>query len=963
ATSLDDLKGLVYKPSDDLILALAWAQLNLPNPNIHDVKQALRELAQPDTKELQPAAEVKSMLQVRTAFESLTAAGEINKAVNYMETIVETRNRERQSKIALDLSNHEVGQSIGLEFIARICLVQALHLLNDRVGAIEELAEIETLLRDNDQFLAPGFLVQNWKELALTAEKIGLLNAAFKYVESGLVIEPENSDLLAYKERLSETLLQQDKDGLMQGLSGLGEKIRSGESAAEIRKVSDTLRPFAPNLMEVFSTLAMNMDDDADKAPVEDMLDQVNFLARMELPAEACREVERLLDWIIINKGWDAVRIPVEIDVYGEQIWPRMDNNQEGTCLLAFSSRQEIENVVLKDPTTEKEIWSGALQPNDVQYKRWTFFREDGFSSDIPLDLPLLLYARDTSGERTYPTAVNVLVGSGEPIWPTYPTGALSPEDVHGAELYGRAYLISRIIRSLGRHRAQSTFFLQGPRQMGKTSLLNFAINQAPAHVLPVYVNLEKQWSSKEPGNIWNYLVNRVQEESSGKAVSPAVSGNDEASLINMVAETCERQQKDYVLFLIDELHFLFEKCDNPSNVLASFRDFLNIRDNRIALLLSDRYTRDELEKRCPSEYWAQLTLLEVGPLDAESTSRAIEYPTRGTDITFLPKTIQQLFHLTGGYPYHLQRAAQYILDNMYSGPWLTALPEDVEEIITHFLEQDLLFQSGLCRPDRIDDELAEAIAALLEWIDLQELLPVLADSDSEWGKSLMRWNPTAGSFLAHMRNPERIITRLRNIGVMKEREDAFFSPLLQMWLQKMRRQSRGLRGDKDTAQWQFISESDGGNLSGRDWQRLDSELIKRAAYKGKPPLKEKNTHIDDWETMTRKVSSEADFRMFVDAAFRLIVDKREERSSIQKYPWLFLAYHRLRLVRNYIAHESETRSALNAWNETCRRALGGNRSAYMPATPDEWQALQLTMLRSLYAGMNNALEIASKAE
>lgn len=323
--------------------------------------------------------------------------------------------------------------------------------------------------------------------------------------------------------------------------------------------------------------------------------------------------------------------------------------------------------------------------------------------------------------------------------------------------------------------------------------------------------------------------------------------------------------------------------------------------------------------------------------------------------------TIDCVYQTTGGYPYHVQRAAQYILDTMYFGPWLTALSIDVEEVIPQMVEQDILFKSGLCRPDRIDGELAEAIAALLEWRDLCDFLPVLVSDAPEMAGTLGRWQPQPNGFLAHMKNPDQILRRLKGVGIMRGDGEAFFSPVLERWLKKMRKQGRGISGDQGVTHWQIISAGDGSSLTARNWQNLDSELVRRAKYRGKPPLKEKTTRADDWETMVREVSSESDLSVFLDSVFRLIIDGREEKASILQYPWLYLAYHRTRLVRNYVVHRSETQTALTAWNAVCMQAFGGERSAYWPKTSDEWRALQIALLRNLYAGMYNALEIAGQ--
>ncbi len=276
-------------------------------------------------------------------------------------------------------------------------------------------------------------------------------------------------------------------------------------------------------------------------------------------------------------------------------------------------------------------------------------------------------------------------------------------------------------------------------------------------------------------------------------------------------------------------------------------------------------------------------------------------------------------------------------------------------------LEQDILFQAGLCRPDRVDAELAEAIAALLEWRDLCAFLPDLLKEAEEARLVPGDWLPQPRAFLAYAKNPDQIISLLKSIGVMREDGEAFFSPLLELWLNKMRREFRSLSGEKDATKWQVISAVDGSTLAARDWQNLDSELVRRTKYRGKSPLKEKTSRADDWETMVREVKSESDFGTFLDAVFRLLIDERDEKETMIEYPWLFLAYHRTRLVRNFVVHRSKTKTALNAWNAVCTRALGGDRSAYWPTAADEWRALQVGILRTLYAGMFNAIEIAGQ--
>jgi hypothetical protein len=166
-----------------------------------------------------------------------------------------------------------------------------------------------------------------------------------------------------------------------------------------------------------------------------------------------------------------------------------------------------------------KGEYGKAAKKQENQYVRWQFIARMVLHLTAYLGLPLLLRMDNESGQTSVRVFVNVVVGSSEPIWPTYPTGALTPDDVPGEELYGRLQLLRTITRSLGHKRSQATFFLQAPRQMGKTSLIYFVKNRTPEHVLPVYINLEKEWSKHEPSNLWNYLVQLVLETGSGETL------------------------------------------------------------------------------------------------------------------------------------------------------------------------------------------------------------------------------------------------------------------------------------------------------------------------------------------------------------------------------------------------------------------------------------------------------------
>lgn len=950
--ALTELQSYVPEPSDPFLLAFIWSQLKLSVPNIDRARDLLKRLLARSQRLLLPAAEVNSMNRVRSAFDTLMQSRTTQDAIDYMVTVIEARARQRQQRD--ELSDRELEQNIGVEHVARVSLVKALYQTNERERMFRELYEAENFVRDHRFLLPSGFLARDWLSLAQVADETSVPEAAIRYCNSGLEVEPGNMDLEILLNRLQSAKSVEGASRITEILDSVRESLEQETSLHFVHNL-DELRRHAPIVTGVLQQLLTGQQMEE----VDNVCERITILAHVELPESSYPAAEALVSCIAQMMGEEDYRIPIEIDTYDERIWPRLDDEKEGSCLLTIVSSEDIEMLTVSEMLTERKIWEGSLSANATQYIRWTFFQEDGFPEDSYLDIPLLLVVRNGSSFVSLQQSISLIAGSSEPVWPVYPTGALSPDDVPGAELYGRTPLIRQIQRSLGRDRSQATYFLQGPRQMGKTSLLYFLKERVPDHVLAVYVNLEKRWSRSEPDNVWSYLVQRVQEEAFSISRSVNASCN-ERDLATVVKEACVHTGKSYCLLLIDELHQLFDKSKFPEYSLAEFREYLNNRDMRIALLLSDRYTRDELQSRCESEYWAQLSLLTVGPLDYESTKLAVDYPTRGSDFSFLEPAVKRLYQLTGGYPYHVQRVAQMVLEKNYAGPWLTALPEDVDDVVLDLVRQDILFQSGLCRPDRVSDEIAYAVAALLEWKDLRTLLPQLIEEDDDERKIILAaWQPQLDSFLAHFPQPDRVADRLVEIGLMRGDGKDFFSPLLEMWLRRMRSERRTISHNQTVNHWEMLSTNDGIALSDRAWQNLDSDLIQRSKHRGKPPLKEKATRADQWEAMVREVNSESDFNVFLDALYRLFVDGREEKNSLPNYPWLFLVYHRIRLVRNYIVHQSETATALAAWNDVTSRAFGGSRSAYRPVITEEWRKLQFTLLRNLFAALTNAIEIA----
>jgi hypothetical protein len=289
----------------------------------------------------------------------------------------------------------------------------------------------------------------------------------------------------------------------------------------------------------------------------------------------------------------------------------------------------------------------------------------------------------------------------------------------------------------------------------------------------------------------------------------------------------------------------------------------------------------------------------------------------------------------------------------------------DIDDAIPGLLDQDRLFQEGLCRKDRLDTELQAAIAAVLEWSDVRVLLPALSE-EAEWSELLKNSEPQLAELIAGLGDPDEILNRLIDVGVMRRDlgRVKFFSPLLERWLHKMRNENRSLLLVRGTGNWGLSPAEEVGLLAANEWMQFDAELFSRCQKAGvPPPLKLKAVQPQSWTTLTRAVTSRDDFQLFLNTTHELLIDGREDKRAMLKYPWLMLAYHRLRLVRNVFIHGANPSTvALGAWDQVYFRGVGRLRNGGEPNDSEEWRSVQLVLLRAFHIGYRNAIAIAGES-
>jgi tetratricopeptide (TPR) repeat protein len=955
--SINELLSISPK-SRHLLAASAWANLLQEPSDVENArKRLLQALGQAEFQTGIPAREVSSVTQLRTVFNDLKAAGKPKEAIEFLREVVEAQEEERGVE-GEELRGASLARSLAVEVAALLCLGQDLAAHGDHWGAIKALDQLESLLTSNEETIQPGFLTRYWHELSQQSFKLGLLWAAARRAERGLQVDPETLDLKNLKNEIDVAIkpplqarLQEDVAVLATALS------RSEASLAEAAATYQQCGVLELNAPHTWRALRKLFDEPAarrDSGYNEDIVDEVIVAARAELPSEAVGVIESCMAALFERFGQRNRRPQVELDIYDDKVWPRSFDEEACALIVLASAADHPIRVTVTDPEQAEDVWSGMLNAGKTIYTRWVFQREEGFSPDEQVDLPLTMRIND---EENHEFSMTVSVGSPEPSWPDYPAGSLHPNEVPGGELYGRTPFIRQLISSFGPTRSRANYLIESVRQMGKTTLLFFLKSAAPDHVLPVYVDLERLENDRDR-NIWNHVIEQVLEEIGEPANEPIVNKRH-SDLVRLAQRIAKSHHKNYVLLLMDELHVLLRDQQSASSVLTEFRADINQPGNCIAVLFADRYTKNESAHKVPHEIWLQLSEVKLGPLDCESTEAAVTVPCSHRDADFLKETVSEIYRWTNGYPFHVQRMVQNIIDQNFVGPWVTALPKDVDAVIPRMLEQDSLFKEGLCRPERIDAEVQCAVATMLEFDDLCALLPSLCEEEG-WEEQVNSFSPRSTDFLATFSAPEQLLGQLEDIGLLRRADGAgkpykIFSPLLEKWLRRQRDEQRPLYKDAPSRAWGLSINENVIDMTKEAWLSLDGELIglcKNARIT--PPLKPKQ-YTTSWEALVGVVNGREAFKTFSQNLQGCFVEDRAE-STLVRYPWLFLAYHRARLVRNFFHHQPVSAAAQQAWKQVCQRALGGNARGDEPSNPDDWRAAQLVMLRTMEIGLRSAI-------
>lgn len=283
------------------------------------------------------------------------------------------------------------------------------------------------------------------------------------------------------------------------------------------------------------------------------------------------------------------------------------------------------------------------------------------------------------------------------------------------------------------------------------------------------------------------------------------------------------------------------------------------------------------------------------------------------------------------------------------------ALPQDIDLIAKKLLNEDRLFNEGVCRPERIsqDDQCVK-----------YGILEALRESNKDI-RSL--FNRNLATDLRLQVDVNHGLSKLIQLEILHESENQlrFCSPLHAMWLDEKRKKEADICLVKEIRGFQgFTVEELPKNPESEIMRKCESlKELKTKLRLGIPDNQIfKNIEMPyEWANASIVVRTEETWQTFMKALRDLFVEDMVSRMDDwvdkKKYPDLFNELLSIRLRRNFVEHSKSEQGRIEE-EKCCLRDIGKR----LPTTKEEWLMLQLKTLNRLSSALQTALEHVAKA-
>lgn len=239
---------------------------------------------------------------------------------------------------------------------------------------------------------------------------------------------------------------------------------------------------------------------------------------------------------------------------------------------------------------------------------------------------------------------------------------------VTGTTFMGRDDIMRRIESHWATPGQLVAIILYGHRRMGKTSILRNLANCHGNNILYVYLDMQNVSIIDHTGQLFLDIAEVIYSEASqagftlGSAPDPTAfttMGTGRRAL-NALFDTIATQMTPAkrLVLAIDE----FERIETgiqQQKIDPAFLDYLrsiNQKYSWLGLIFAGLHTLDELGRDYQSAFLGQAEYIRVGYMEYKDALRLITQPHPDFALEYDPELREELFHLSAGQPYLLQR-------------------------------------------------------------------------------------------------------------------------------------------------------------------------------------------------------------------------------------------------------------------------------------------------------------------
>lgn len=668
----------------------------------------------------------------------------------------------------------------------------------------------------------------------------------------------------------------------------------------------------------------------------------------------------------------------LDVALYGDTLWA-IEHEGLARGTLFVKTNQALPRLILTDGTTNEVLFDGSIGKGQELSLRWTTSIGMEASEAEGVEVPLL--ASLGAGEQISQLVVSAKLIDREPRVVQLQAGALQPgdmEELYGVsnELFGREAVLKKIIGNLGESRSSKTFYLEGLRQMGKTSILRFVESRSPPHVLSVYVNLElSSGASQRDASFWAFVARQIRRAlrdrvlHAGSPDQPLPATYDD--FLEFLHERLAENGYKYAHLLFDEFRYVLKVTSDPVSLLNELRNALQDgRVARLAFTVADRRSMAELQDEFDHDIWAHMQTEAVGPLNEEAVARALLL--QNSELVFSKSAVRALHSLAGGYPYHFVKAVGLIANRLtLEGPWLLALDSDVELVEPEILAEDRMFSEGICPKSRVTDDVFAVFSCLLRSWDLRDDAICARHGAIGIGGAELE---TITSFSTYLDDnsflPGSIadvaVSKMVAYGMLRRRDSLteFFSPLFRKWLQRLRAEGKDPAEPQKRRDW-YQSHLASRPVSSDAWRDLDLAFDAAFSHTVETrPLSGVAPHAASmWSALAAPIETRRQFKEFIDAVHSIFVNGRAQYHALKFYPYLFLVVHEIASLKRYFDKAADADPfAQRVWQRTVERTINRRSIALDQINPAEWKRIQDGVQAELSSALRHTTDVGMKS-